>query len=171
MNPMFWIWDAILFILPAYFANSLPVILGGGPSMDRGRKWKDGRPLLGEGKTIRGALVAIAAAALLGAIYQFFPPSGDLSSQMTLVVGLVMGVGTVLGDTIGSFLKRRLNIQRGETLPLIDQDGFVLMALLLTHFIQPVPLLYWILILAITPFVHVAFNVIAYIVHWKNVPY
>ena len=52
MNAMFWIWDAILFIIPAYVANSIPVVMGGGPPLDGGRMWKDGKRILGDGKTI-----------------------------------------------------------------------------------------------------------------------
>ena len=171
MNAMFWIWDAILFILPAYFANSLPVIFGGGKPIDGGRKWGDGRRILGNGKTIRGAIVAIIGATIVGTILHYTPLSGTMSSQMTILVGFLMGVGSVFGDTFGSFLKRRMNIDRGEALVLIDQDGFILVSLFLVHLIIPVPMVYWILILAITPFVHVSFNVIAYLLHWKDVPY
>ena len=171
MNSMFWIWDAILFIIPAYVANSIPVLLGGGPPLDGGKKWNDGRPILGGGKTTRGAIAALASATIIGAIYPFLPLGSGLVSQMTIFIGLLMGIGTVLGDIIGSFLKRRLNIERGAALPLVDQDGFVLVTLLLVHFLIPVPLLYWIFILVLTPLVHVAFNIIAYLAKWKDVPY
>ena len=168
---MFWIWDALLFVIPAYVANSIPVVLGGGPPLDGGRKWRDGRPLLGAGKTVRGAVAAILAATIIGGIFQLYPLGGALSSQMTVFIGFLMGAGTVLGDTVGSFLKRRMSIERGATLPIIDQDGFILVALVLVHTFIAVPLLYWILILAVTPFVHVVFNVIAYVAKWKDVPY
>jgi len=171
MKPMFWIWDAILFILPAYIANSIPVLLGGGPPVDGGKTWTDGRPILGKGKTIRGTLVAIAAATIIGALYQFFPPAGTLSGQITILLGFIMGIGTVLGDIIGSFLKRRINLKRGATLPIVDQDGFVLVTLILVNFITRIPLEYWIFLLVLTPFVHLAFNVIAYFAKWKDVPY
>lgn len=168
---MFWIWDAILFILPAYVANSIPVLLGGGPPLDGGKNWKDGRRILGKGKTIRGTLVAIATATIIGALYQFLPITGNLSGQVTITIGLLMGIGTVLGDIIGSFIKRRINIASGATFPIVDQDGFVLVALLLVHTITPIPLSYWILLLLITPFVHIGFNIIAHMANWKDVPY
>jgi len=39
----------IIFILPAYFANSSPVILGGGAPIDLGRKAWDKKRIFGDG--------------------------------------------------------------------------------------------------------------------------
>ena len=60
---------------------------------------------------------------------------------------------------------------RGASLPLIDQEDFIIASLPLVHLIQPIPLNYWIFLLVIQPVVHMALNVIAYLAKWKDVPY
>src|SRR2546427_13302198 len=45
---------AFWFLLPAYVANPMAVVSGGGTPMDFGRTLRDGRRLLGDGKTWRG---------------------------------------------------------------------------------------------------------------------
>jgi CDP-2,3-bis-(O-geranylgeranyl)-sn-glycerol synthase len=44
----------IVFIMPGYLADAGMLIWGGGKPLDGGRMAKDGRPLFGPGKTIRG---------------------------------------------------------------------------------------------------------------------
>lgn len=44
--------QALYYILPAYFANSVPTIFGGGSQIDLGRNFTDGRPLFGSHKTM-----------------------------------------------------------------------------------------------------------------------
>jgi CDP-2,3-bis-(O-geranylgeranyl)-sn-glycerol synthase len=66
------IFDILVFVLPLYFGNAAPTILGGGPPIDGGRNWRDGKRILGDGKTIRGfwaaVLVGIFIAALLAIV-------------------------------------------------------------------------------------------------------
>ena len=66
------IFDILVFVLPLYFGNAAPTILGGGPPIDRGRYWRDGKRILGDGKTIRGfwaaVLVGIFVAAFLAVV-------------------------------------------------------------------------------------------------------
>jgi CDP-2,3-bis-(O-geranylgeranyl)-sn-glycerol synthase len=47
----------IVFIMPGYLANAGMSIWGGGTPMDFGRNWKDGRRILGPGKTWRGFIM------------------------------------------------------------------------------------------------------------------
>jgi CDP-2,3-bis-(O-geranylgeranyl)-sn-glycerol synthase len=60
------IFDILTFILPLYFGNAAPTILGGGPPIDGGRLWRDGKRILGDGKTIRGFWVAVLIGILIG---------------------------------------------------------------------------------------------------------
>ena len=39
--------SALYFIFPAYCANAAALIFGGGPPIDAGREFLDGRPILG----------------------------------------------------------------------------------------------------------------------------
>ena len=78
--------------------------------VDGGRRWRDGRPVLGESKTWRGLAAAIAAtsaaAPLLG---------------LTVTVGLLAGAGAMLGDLFSSFAKRRMGIESSGFAPGLDQ--------------------------------------------------
>ena len=50
------IFQAFWFILPAYVANASAKLIGGGIPVDFGKTWKDGKRILGDGKTWRGLL-------------------------------------------------------------------------------------------------------------------
>lgn len=163
--------DAILFVLPAYIANSIPVLLGGGKPIDLNLKFFDGKPIFGESKTIRGAAMAIIFAVILSILIEFLGPFGDLTAQMGWRVGMLLGIGAVSGDLFGSFIKRRMGMGSGKSFPVLDQDGFVFFALLFAAPLASIPLWYWAAILMATPFVHLSFNFLAYKLKWKDVWY
>src|SRR2546425_163624 len=54
------------FFLPAYVANPMAVVFGGGAPIDLGRTFRDGERLFGDGKTWRGLVGGTLAGALLG---------------------------------------------------------------------------------------------------------
>ncbi len=158
---------ALWFILPAYFANATPVVLGGGPPLDGGKKFIDGRRVFGDGKTVRGFVVGIAAGTAIGVLQGI--AKGPLSHY--LLLGFLLALGALLGDLMGSFIKRRLGIERGGALPGLDQLGFVIIALLLA---SPVEVPSWQVIVAIfliTPALHLATNFIGYKLRLKSRPY
>lgn len=62
------IFDILTFVLPLWFGNAAPTILGGGPPIDGGRLWKDGKRILGDGKTIRGFWVAVLIGIIIGVV-------------------------------------------------------------------------------------------------------
>ena len=49
--------QAIWLVIPAYIANASALLVGGGTPIDFGKKLKDGRRFLGDGKTWRGLFV------------------------------------------------------------------------------------------------------------------
>ncbi len=167
----------LLFILPAYFANAIPVVLGGGLSIDLGRNFIDGKRLFGGGKTIQGFAAGLAAAFLVGSIlayivpgtaYEFFPdrPSYVLS-------GILLGVGTMVGDLLGSFVKRRMDISQGSSTVLLDELSFLLVALVVS-FLHPPALLTLeaaAFLIVVTYFVHKAANITANRLGLKSVPW
>ena len=159
--------SALWFILPAYFANATPVVLGGGPPLDGGKKFIDGRRIFGDGKTVRGFVAGIVAGTAIGVLQGI--AKGPLSHYLSL--GFLLALGALLGDLMGSFVKRRLGIERGGALPGLDQLGFVVIALLLA---SPVEVPSWQVIVAIfliTPALHLATNFIGYKLGLKSRPY
>ena len=49
--------QALWLILPAYIANASAVLVGGGTPIDFEKNWRDGKRILGDGKTWRGLIV------------------------------------------------------------------------------------------------------------------
>ena len=151
--------QAMWFILPAYFANATPVILSGGPPLDLGKRFVDGYRIFGEGKTLYGFLSGLAAGSLIGFL------------QGRAVVGFVLALGALIGDLIGSFIKRRLGMVRGEMAPGLDQLGFVIVAITMA---SPIEFPSWriiVTILILTPPIHLATNFLGYKLGLKAKPY
>lgn len=158
---------AIWFILPAYVANAAPVIFGGGTPIDMGKRFIDGRPIFGAGKTVRGFLAGLVAGSLVGLMQGV--ATGSPSTLFAL--GFLLALGALLGDLAGSFIKRRLGVERGRAMPGLDQLTFVAGALLLA---SPVSLPSWEVVVAlvvITPPIHLATNFAGYKLGLKNRPY
>ncbi len=59
---------ALWLMLPAYLPNSFAAVFGGGKPIDGGRTLKDGRRILGDGKTYRGLFSGIFFGVLAGSI-------------------------------------------------------------------------------------------------------
>ncbi|KXA90930.1 hypothetical protein AKJ63_02085 [candidate division MSBL1 archaeon SCGC-AAA259D18] len=160
------IYKAIWFVLPAYVANATPVMLGGGPPIDGGRKFWDGNRVLGNGKTIQGFVLGFLAGSVAGFIQIYFwLPYGDW------IVAIFLPLGALFGDLFGSFVKRRLGLRRGKPLPVLDQLDFVLGALFLASVVVVPELEVIIILLVVTPFVHLGTNFIGFRFGVKSEPY
>ncbi|TFG56877.1 MAG: CDP-2,3-bis-(O-geranylgeranyl)-sn-glycerol synthase [Methanomassiliicoccus sp.] len=174
-------------MLPSFLPNSAAVVFGGGLPVDMGRSWR-GKRLLGDGKTWRGLIGGICAGISLGIIqlYLAFPFDrldffGFGSFPTNLVVVIVLAVGSLAGDMVGSMIKRRLNIGRGNKAPLIDQYNFLLGSILLVLLLFPDWFLdnFWrndgwvslLAVLLITPILHRGVNIIGYKLGLKKVPW
>ena len=83
--------QALYFILPAYCANAIPVLFGGGLPIDFGRNFIDGKPLFGAHKTFRGFLSGLLVGTLVG-----FAQSNLLIFQPPhVLLGFVLSLGAV----------------------------------------------------------------------------
>ncbi|MCX6772990.1 MAG: CDP-2,3-bis-(O-geranylgeranyl)-sn-glycerol synthase [Candidatus Micrarchaeota archaeon] len=170
--------QSILYILPSYFANSIPVVLGGGAPLDNKKKMKDGFRIFGDGKTTRGFFAGVLAGILVGAIEGAVLPGTSFaiygSAPSTYILaGFLLGAGTMVGDLVGSFIKRRSGVAQGKPSVLMDQLMFLAFAFLFSYpLAQHLLSLEAIAFLAIlTYFVHVAANVIAHRWGLKRVPW
>ncbi|NHJ00995.1 MAG: CDP-archaeol synthase [Candidatus Heimdallarchaeota archaeon] len=61
--------DSAVFVLPLWFGNASPTVLGGGRPIDGGRYWRDGNRLLGDGKTIRGFWAGVLVSTIIGGLF------------------------------------------------------------------------------------------------------
>lgn len=176
---------AIWFGLPAWIANATPVLGGGGSAIDGGRFYRDGRRILGDGKTIRGFIVGVIFGIIIG-IGQMFAapylhpilaqfvtvtPAMELVLYMQVPVAVLMSVGALTGDIIGSFIKRRVDVKSGDPSPFMDQLGFIIMALIFAYpLIQPGSIFIAILIL-MTLGIHWISNALVYLLGFKKNPW
>jgi CDP-2,3-bis-(O-geranylgeranyl)-sn-glycerol synthase len=156
--------EALKFIFPAYCANALPVIVGGGPPLDLGKKFFDGKPIFGKNKTFRGFFFGLAIGVTVGLVE-------SILFGYPLLFSVFSPLGALMGDLAGAFLKRRLGIAPGGLLPIIDQVDFVVGAIL---FSLPLTMMYWelaIAVIIITPPIHLFTNFLAYKLKLKNNPW
>ena len=178
MDAAVWIIELVLLILPAYFANSVPVLLGGGAAIDGGRKMADGNRVFGDGKTVRGFFAGVLAGVAVGALEGLLLAGGSLGiypggAITYALAGLLLGLGAMAGDLLGSFIKRRQGIARGKQSVILDQLMFLAVALILAYpiaapVLSPSAIVF---LFVLTYFVHAGANVVANRVGLKKVPW
>jgi CDP-2,3-bis-(O-geranylgeranyl)-sn-glycerol synthase len=166
--------NALYFIFPAYCANAAPVIFGGGAPIDAGKKFLDGKPVLGSHKTFRGFLAGLVIGTSVGFVQYIFFQYSDffqevLQFQFSILLGFMLSLGALVGDLIESFFKRRLGLRPGSPLLIADQLDFVVVALLFSLTISPPPLLQVLIIIVITPPVHLLTNFLGNLLRKKKV--
>ena len=161
------IFNAFLFIFPAYVANACALVLGFGSPIDKGKIYKDGKPLLGKGKTWRGLYTGIFCGVLTGIVlYNIFPITDN-----AFFLSLLLSIGALSGDVFFSFLKRRIGIKRGQAFPFFDQVDFLIGAVI---FAAPILLPSWetlVFLFIVTPILHLATNFTAFVLGMKDKPY
>ena len=183
--------DSILFIFPAFVANGIPTILGKGKRFNRpidgGRYWFDGKRILGDGKTVRGLISGVLSGmlscmAIIVVAEQFNYPLAfmNLRSYFPIlqsngllfgaIIGFLLGFGALFGDMVGSFIKRRSGLQRGESYMFMDQLGFLVTALLFTAAIIPWPVAWIVFLVPTTLILHISTNLLSYKVGLQEVP-
>jgi CDP-2,3-bis-(O-geranylgeranyl)-sn-glycerol synthase len=113
-------------------ANGVPVLAKKlfGPALthpvDGGLLLWDGRRLFGPSKTLRGVLLAIAAAMACGEL-----------TGLGLTVGAVFGTTSMIGDLLSSFVKRRLDQPPSSQATGLDQIPESLLPLLAGSLLLP----------------------------------
>jgi CDP-2,3-bis-(O-geranylgeranyl)-sn-glycerol synthase len=179
---------AVWLMLPAYIPSPMAAVFGGGKSIDGGKNFIDGRRILGDGKTYRGLLCGIAFGMMAGLLQMYYLsrqttmfsvelPSFAGNGANAVVVIFALAFGSLFGDMFMSFFKRRLGLKRGAAMPVVDQLDFVLGAWLFTYIAAPA----WfaanftasivIVLLVLTPVLHLSTNIIGYFIGVKNEPW
>ncbi len=176
------------YILPAYVANGFAVFakfFATPHPIDGGRVLKDERFILGPGKSWEGFFIGFISGVCLGLLqvftapflealivqYLILPPELVPIVLLSIPLVIMVALGALLGDLIGSFVKRRMNISRGRPAPLLDQLDFLILAILFGWLVTPLPLIFVIFLLIVTPIIHLLANVIGYLLKLKKVPW
>ncbi len=166
---------AIWLMLPAYITNASAAFFGGKIPIDRGVYLGRNR-MLGDGKTFEGLIKGCSAGFLCGLLQHLY--NGSFGSfPYFIIVLLALSAGAMLGDMMGSFVKRRLGLRRGAPLPVVDQLDFVGGAWLLlflvardwfsSNFSADV----MVVVILITPLLHLLTNFAGFKLGMKEVPW
>jgi len=170
---------SVIYFLPALIANALPVIFIGKiikrrTPLDMGRNFIDGKRVLGPNKTVEGFIVGAVGGLITGLTYYVLL----LRNPYIIFYGLVMGLGAMIGDSINSFIKRRLNIPSGDPFVPLDQLSFVLTSYVLVRItgidglsIGLIDLHHLSMIVVIVMIAHPVSNFIAYLLKLKDKPW
>jgi CDP-2,3-bis-(O-geranylgeranyl)-sn-glycerol synthase len=177
--------QAFWLIIPAYLANASALLVGGGTPIDFGKSYKDGRRILGDGKTWRGLFAGaflgmtagfgLSVAAKYAQLYHFPLDLSDFTGFPTMIpIIFSICFGALIGDIIESFFKRRIGKKRGEDWIPFDQLDFIVGVLVTTlitsillqflgvipynWFIENFSLSHILVLLVATPFIHLFSN-------------
>jgi CDP-2,3-bis-(O-geranylgeranyl)-sn-glycerol synthase len=176
---MVWLLQVIYYFLPAGFANMAPVLMRWtfpwlAKPVDFGLKFR-GKPIFGSHKTFRGLLWGILFGILMLLLQKWlysFTAFQHLSlidySHAPLMLGFWMGFGAIIGDMVGSFFKRQMNITPGKRWVPFDQIDFIIGAIAFSLIIYP---LSWQIVLAATACyfcLHIGANHLAYYLRIRN---
>ena len=150
------------FLIPAYVSNAVPVLFGGGLPMDLGKHFVDGERIFGVNKTVKGFFSGLILGLVVSLIEEL------ILMKELILLGVLASLGALLGDLFGSFIKRRLKMSPGTSLLFIDQLDFIIGALVFIYPIYRFSHSMFLLILLITPPIHILANTMAYILKIKR---
>ena len=170
--------EAVWLMWPAYGANGLCMLARGKRRIDFGRTLGK-KPIFGKGKTWEGLILGVIVAMLVASLQMFVYPylPWDLSPVsldivlMSPFLGFVIGLGAMAGDLGGSFIKRRLGLERGRPFPILDQLDFMIGMFIFLGLVIALKWEWVVILLVLTPVIHLIANGIAYLLKIKKVPY
>ena len=173
-------------VIPIYIANASAVIIGGGTPIDFYKKFKDGKRLLGDGKTWRGLLsgtfigmtagfgLAVAANYVNASEYGYLQVASFDGFPLMIPILFSLCCGALLGDILESFFKRRIGKDRGDDWYIFDQLDFILGALFFSFlmseilvvvgatsmhwFLETITIWHVLILVVVTPFIHITAN-------------
>lgn len=160
----------LYFFLPAYIANMAPVLFKFVAMKDTPISEKH----FGKNKTWRGLLVATVAGTVVFWIQKMAYTQGFTSlalidyADFSLLLGFLLGLGAILGDLVKSYYKRHAGIPPGKPWVGWDQIDFVLGALLFIAPLIVLPPVAALLILIVSPLLHIVVNAIGYFIKLRK---
>lgn len=180
--------EGVWLIFPAYIANSSAVLFGHGRPVDMGRKLSDGRRIFGDGKTWYGLLggslagIAFGFGQILGSGIQYPDHHwGYGPVPNAYLIAILIPVGALFGDLLGSFIKRRQGKKRGEQTAFLDIYDLVIGVFILLlifefnwfydTFLDGIRIIALVTILILTPLLHRFTNIIGYKLGKKKEPW
>jgi CDP-2,3-bis-(O-geranylgeranyl)-sn-glycerol synthase len=154
----------LIFLLPPYVANAVPVFIGGELPIDDILK----KRIFGKNKTLLGLLSGFSFGVIAGYLISYV---SFLDFKLSFFISILGVIGALTGDLVGSFIKRKLNKPEGSEFWL-DSILFIIFSIILMNaFHQVFDAIMAIFSIVLTFFVHKIANVIAHKIKVKNVPW
>ncbi|MFA4886826.1 MAG: CDP-archaeol synthase [Candidatus Nanoarchaeia archaeon] len=171
MNLFF---QTLYFLVPVAFANMAPVLVRKhfqslNKPLDFNKKL-NGKRILGDHKTFRGLIFGILGG-VLGVLLQSYLFQFSFFKELSLInyneiniflFGFLIGLGVIVGDAVGSFIKRRINLKPGQSSIPLDQIVAPFGAMILLLPIYNVGWKLFLLALFISFFFHILIKRIGY---------
>ncbi|MDO9536864.1 MAG: CDP-2,3-bis-(O-geranylgeranyl)-sn-glycerol synthase [Thermoplasmata archaeon] len=188
IDAIFAIMRALWLMVPMLIPNSAAVLFGGGTAVDFGKTMKDGSRILGDGKTWRGLFGGTLSGMVIGLIQVGIMTLLDIPKWTydpcilcTLFILFLLAFGSMFGDMLGSFIKRRVKVGRGVKAPGLDQYDFLIGTLILIvplqwawfydNMLDGIYLVGFIGLIVLIPILHRAVNIIGFKMGKKDVPW
>jgi CDP-2,3-bis-(O-geranylgeranyl)-sn-glycerol synthase len=166
--------ETLYFVLPGFCANMAPIIVKNhfrslAVPVDMGVKWR-GKPLLGTHKTVRGFIAGVIAAVFVVFLQKLVYYLGylhswayiDYSAANAILVGSLLGLGALVGDSFKSLIKRRFGIKEGERFMPWDQLDYVIGMGIFALFIKPLTFSMWLELIIAGFLLHIIVTRIGY---------
>ena len=128
--------------------------------LDARLRFFDGRPLLGESKTVRGVVASLLLTSALAPLVGLQPR-----------IGTLIALGAMAGDMTSSFIKRRAGLPPSSQVFGLDQIPESLIPLLVIRYFVPVTTSETAIIIAIFVVGEMFFSRLLYALHLRDRPY
>lgn len=179
MDFLLYIIACLYFFIPAYAANAAPPLVASQSKfflslarpIDSNRRFL-GKPILGNHKTWRGLIAELIVGTGYFQIFFILHEVFSLNLYQTigfnpyllnpLIVGLLISAGTIAGDIVFAFIKRRLNFKPGQPFIPFDQINYCFGCFVFLQPIYQFQPIFWITLFTLTFFVHIGFNRVGY---------
>ena len=170
---------AMFILLPAYAANGFPPLARGSLPIDFKKKWFDGNRILGDGKTFEGFGIGLISGTFVGVLETLVEPVLNSYAvvwnvkipPMNFLIGFLISLGALCGDLAGSFIKRRLGLQRGKEVLFLDQWNFVIGSIIFVFMFTEITIWMILMMLLITFVIHRIANIFGHKLKVKKVPW
>jgi len=160
---------ALYFFLPAYLANMAPVLIKLKSLKNNPIQKPISKKYFGKNKTWRGLIVGTLVGAITFYIQKLLFSQGFTQlaiidyTDFTIILGLLLGFGAIIGDLVESYYKRTLDIPAGKPLYFYDQIDFVIGAIIFSMLVYVIPAKVVLILLLISPLLHILFNYLGYL--------
>ena len=155
---------ALYFFLPAYLANMAPVFFKKLPFLNIPIHKK----LFGKNKTWRGLMAGTMVGGVVFLIQKLLYADGFRSfalidyNDFSILLGFLLGFGAIIVDLVESYYKRKAEILPGGRWVPFDQLDFVIGGIIFSCFLYVPPAEVFLVLLIVSPLLHIATNHIGY---------